>query len=258
MVAGPGSDDRQVFLNSCLLEGDTELEKRTRRGKRRALLLSILLQLLVVAALVLIPLLSRGENLTSHVIFNPPVPIGRANPNHDRDRVNNNREHRIPSACRFCAPPAIPTRVFTGRIPGETPLQDGEGPVIPGAPLGDGVLGGDSQIGVRTHVEPPPPDNTKPATIRRSEIVQAAMLIYRVQPTYPFLAIQLHREGRVELHAIIATDGCVQFVEVISGDPLFISSATSAVHQWRYRPTILNGQPVEVDTHVTVIYTLNH
>ena len=84
------------------------------------------------------------------------------------------------------------------------------------------------------------------------------MLIRRVEPVYPSLAILTHREGRVELHAIISTDGSIQSLEVISGDPFLIQSALAAVREWRYRPTILNGQPVEVDTHVTVIYTLSH
>jgi protein TonB len=84
------------------------------------------------------------------------------------------------------------------------------------------------------------------------------MLIRRVEPAYPPLARQLRREGRVELHAIIGTDGSIQSLEIISGDPLLIRSALEAVGEWRYRPTFLNGQAVEVDTHITVIYTLSH
>ena len=84
------------------------------------------------------------------------------------------------------------------------------------------------------------------------------MLIHRVEPEYPALAKQIHREGQVELHAIIAADGTIQSLQVVSGDPLFLRSATDAVNQWRYRPTVLNGQPVEIDTYITVIYTLQH
>ncbi len=75
------------------------------------------------------------------------------------------------------------------------------------------------------------------------------MLIRRVEPAYPALGRQLR---------VIATDGSMQSLEVISGDPLFIQSALAAVREWRYRPTILNGQPFEVDTHITVVYTLTH
>lgn len=84
------------------------------------------------------------------------------------------------------------------------------------------------------------------------------MLLHRVEPIYPPLARQIHREGRVELRAIIATDGTIQSLEVLSGAPMFFQSALDAVRQWRYRPTILNGAPVEVETRITVIYNLQH
>ena len=110
---------------------------------------------------------------------------------------------------------------------------------------------------------PKPPDDrdthVSRSTVRQkiSETVQAAQLIRRVEPIYPALARQLGRSGRVELHAIIGTNGTIQSLEVISGDPLLIRSARDAVQEWRYRATILNGQPVEVDTYISVIYTLN-
>jgi periplasmic protein TonB len=85
-----------------------------------------------------------------------------------------------------------------------------------------------------------------------------AMLIHRVEPVYPPLAKQIHKEGRVELRAIIGTDGTIQSLEVISGDPLFLLSAREAVEQWRYKPTYLNGQPVEIDTFITVVYLMQH
>ena len=84
------------------------------------------------------------------------------------------------------------------------------------------------------------------------------MLIHRVEPVYPALAKQTHREGQVELRAIIATDGTMQSLQVVNGDALFLHSAVDAVRQWRYRPTILNGQPVEIETYITVTYTLQH
>ena len=88
--------------------------------------------------------------------------------------------------------------------------------------------------------------------------LEQAMLTYRVEPVYPALAKQIHREGRVELRAIISTDGTIQSLQVVSGDPLFIQSATDAVRQWRYHPTVLNGQAVEIDTFITVTYSLQH
>jgi protein TonB len=82
------------------------------------------------------------------------------------------------------------------------------------------------------------------------------MLVLRVEPVYPVLPRQMGRGGRVELRAIIVTDGTIQSLQVVGGDAMFYRSAFEAVRQWRYRPTVLNGQPVEVDTYITVIYHL--
>lgn len=258
MAPDPGPEDPQTFLDSCLLEGDREFEKRTRRGKRRAILVSIVLQILIVAALVLIPLLSKGENIAGAVIFSPPVPYGGGH--HPHPTTAQHPVHPTHPACRFCQPNHIPVGIVTHD---PSPPQQNTDDNIDDSELSRYTVGDGDSRGIpftdSTHGPQPPveqPHTVTPTTIRRSEFVQAAMLIYRVEPTYPPLAWQLHREGRVELHATIATDGSMQELQVISGDPLFIQSALAAVRQWRYRPTILDGQPVEVETQITVIYHL--
>ena len=111
---------------------------------------------------------------------------------------------------------------------------------------------------------PPPPPSLPPIggiiapqTIQVGGAVQAAKIVSKVNPTYPLLARQTHISGTVRLHAIIGKDGSVQRLEVISGHPLLVQSALDAVYQWRYQPTLLNGKPVEVDTTVEVIFSLN-
>jgi len=86
--------------------------------------------------------------------------------------------------------------------------------------------------------------------------VTAANLVNKVNPAYPPLARQTRVQGTVRLHVIIAKDGSVQQLEVLSGHPLLVQSALDAVRQWKYRPTLLNGDPVEVDTTIDVIYSL--
>ena len=86
--------------------------------------------------------------------------------------------------------------------------------------------------------------------------VQEARLIRKVQPVYPPLARETDVSGIVRLHLIIAKDGTVQEVDALSGHPLLLQSAMNAVKQWRYKPTLLHGIPVPVDTTVDVIYTL--
>jgi TonB family protein len=86
--------------------------------------------------------------------------------------------------------------------------------------------------------------------------VQAARLINRVQPVYPEEASNEKISGTVKLHVVIAKDGKVQQIQVVSGHPLLVQAAIDAVRQWQYQPTLLNGQPVEVDTQIDVVFSL--
>lgn len=79
----------------------------------------------------------------------------------------------------------------------------------------------------------------------------------KVQPEYPEAAKMSHVSGTVRLHVIIATDGSVDSLEVVLGDALLASAAIDAVKQWLYKPTLLNGEPIEVDTTIDVIFSLN-
>ena len=128
---------------------------------------------------------------------------------------------------------------------------------VPGGVAGGsmgGVLGGVIG-GIGTAPPPPKPKPTGP--IRVGGNVQAARIVNRVQPIYPPLARQTRISGTVRLHAIISKDGTIQQLEVISGHPLLQQAALDAVRQWRYQPTLLNGEPVEVDTTIDVIFSLN-
>jgi protein TonB len=81
--------------------------------------------------------------------------------------------------------------------------------------------------------------------------------VRRVEPKYPPLARQTRLEGTVRLRAIVGTDGRVREVEMLSGHALLAQAAMDAVLQWRYRPTLLNGRPVDVETQITVVFVLN-
>ncbi len=86
--------------------------------------------------------------------------------------------------------------------------------------------------------------------------VQRANLIRQVRPRYPALAKQARIQGTVILEAIISKQGSVENLRVVKGHPLLIQSALNAVKQWRYKPTVLNGVPVEVITRITVNFNL--
>ena len=106
---------------------------------------------------------------------------------------------------------------------------------------------------------PPVLEKPKPSTpmrIRVSE-VEPGYLIQKVQPAYPMIAKSTRTEGEVRLAAVIGRDGLIQNLRLISGHPLLAAAAMDAVKQWRYRPHLLNGEPVEVETTVIVHFTLS-
>ena len=86
--------------------------------------------------------------------------------------------------------------------------------------------------------------------------VQRARLINQVQPVYPQEAKDQKIQGTVMLHVIVSTDGSVHQIQVVSGHPMLVQAAIDAVRQWRYQPVLLNGQPVEVDTQINVVFSL--
>jgi protein TonB len=107
---------------------------------------------------------------------------------------------------------------------------------------------------------PPPPPHVAAATPARLHVggmVEAAKLIYQVKPEYPALAKLARVQGKVRLQAVISKGGTVEHLKVLEGHPLLVPAALAAVARWRYQPTLLNGQPVEVETEIDVTFTLN-
>jgi protein TonB len=86
--------------------------------------------------------------------------------------------------------------------------------------------------------------------------VIAARVIYQPKPEYPPLAKMAHIEGAVLLEAILGRDGTIRELKVLSGHPLLAKAALEAVQRWRYQPTLLNGEPVEILTEISVSFTL--
>jgi TonB family protein len=93
-------------------------------------------------------------------------------------------------------------------------------------------------------------------TLRISQGVSQGLILKRVQPVYPEQARQMRVEGKVELQANISKSGSITGVKQLSGDPLLGRAATDAVRQWKYKPYFLNGEPIEIQTQITVIFKL--
>jgi protein TonB len=243
------AEPRAGTFTGCLVEGDAEQNARERKIKRRAVGISIALQTAGLAVLVMAPLFAKPAELVERVAT-PIPPYGHTTRRHETAA---RPEHPHSNVCVIC--PAAPIRPVTGRlIRDDSHISPGE-PTIDSVPYtGDSAGLLDSPDSREQPVRPDdPPRQKKPLVVGH---IDPALLTHRVEPLFPTLARQLHRSGKVELHAIIGTDGSVQSLQVVSGDPLFINSAREAVLQWRYKPTYLNGEPVEIDTYITVIYTL--
>ena len=239
-------------LGGCLVEGNPEQRAGERRIRRRALATSVALQGAALTALVLVPLFGKTERIVlANVTAVPPY-------YHVRNAIRPN----VPTT------PIRPTTVFTFCLTCPVPSPRPHGPtttedqptgvlIIDGGP--NSPLNCPGCLPIPGPEGPTPPQvvtDTKPKRVTMTHI-DPALLIHRVEPVYPTLPRQMGRGGRVELRAIVATDGTIQSLQVVSGDPLFIQSALDAVRQWRYRPTFLNGKPVEIDTFITVTYYIN-
>jgi protein TonB len=241
-------------LRGCLVEGDAGQRSRERHVRRRALAISIVLQCAVLAALILLPLFGKPQRIAyAYATPVPPYsPYRNATHNSGARRPHPNGRQ---DPGHFFLPTNISPTIVT---------RSSSSPAGPPEGIGDGIPGSiDALIPLsdsRQRVLTPPHTErqaTRPQVVRMTRL-DPAMLIRRVEPAYPPLAKQTHREGRVELRAIIGTDGMVRSLEIVAGDPLLERSAVEAVQQWRYKPTILNGQAVEIDTYITVIYTMQH
>jgi TonB family protein len=94
--------------------------------------------------------------------------------------------------------------------------------------------------------------DVRPSPKRIKSQLEEGQLVNRVEPVYPHIAAISGIQGQVKLHAIIGRDGRIQSLSAISGHPLLLRAALEAVEQWRYRPYVLNGETVEVETFITV------
>ena len=229
----------------------------TKTNKPWTVVVSMVLQVLFVTVLILIPLLfteALPKTLMATMLMAPPPPPPPPPPPAVVQVVKVKPTAHLIDAGKLTAPKVIPKDIKIIREE-ETPDMGMAGGVpggVAGGSMGGvmgGVLGG---VGGA-----PPPPRPVQGRIRQGGNVQAARLVNKVQPQYPPLARQTRISGTVRLHAIIGKDGGVQSLTLESGHPLLVQSALDAVRQWRYQPTLLNGEAVEVDTTIDVIFSLN-
>ena len=252
-----------LFLNLPGFVGYLAYSARKSGDWRRvAMPMAYITELLLVGALILVPLirmqaLPRTLLIVQDPIFEPPSPLAApltgqpASPQPHHATVDPfTQPVRIPPTIEILneapAPPEIagPTGLRVVGVPGGFGSPDG---VIGSVPWGRGT--------------PPPPTVThaapKPILVRLSAPIVAAKGIYQPKPVYPHIAIISRTQGTVVLQAIIGKDGSIQDLKVVSGPALLVQAALDTVRTWRYQPTLLNSEPVDVLTEIDVNFRLD-
>lgn len=273
------ADTRQQHLPTWLWLGITLLlnlpgfliylvysAQKTGDWKRAAIPLAYVAESLLVGVLVLVPLIYT-QALPRHLLMTdfhispppglPPAPPG-GRPTQPMHR---------PIVDLLTQPVSIPTVIATVVETPEPPQNPiGMGPGVIGA-TGGGTSSDPTMIGIMGSVpwgsSPPPPPPlpahrpAAPQMVRRGGDVTAALAIYRPAPPYPPLARMARIQGTVVLQAIIGIDGTIRDLKVVKGVPLLNQAALDAVETWRYQPTLLNSEPVEVLTEIDVNFRLD-
>jgi protein TonB len=222
--------------------------------------LSFVLQIFLIGVLILIPLIYTEalpkQQLMTFLVAPPPPPPPPPPPAAEPVKVQKILPSEI-SDGRLRTPTKIPEKVAMIREEDTPPPTAGMGGVIggvsggtPGGQLG-GVIGG---ILSATPVAVPKVAVQK---VRVSQGVAQGLLVHQVKPQYPPLARQARIQGSVVLQAVISKEGTIQNLRMVSGHPMLAPAAIDAVKQWRYKPYFLNGEPVEVETQITVNFTLS-
>jgi len=243
------------MFEDSLLESGGRLKTKRGRTTTFAIILEIgLIGLMVLMPLIFTEALPKQQLMTFLVAPPPPPPPPppAAAPvkivkQVQTDIVNGELRTptKIPQKVQMikedeAPPPTMASSGVVGGVPGG----------IPGGQMG-GVIGG-----IISSTPMAVPKVATPQRVRVSQGVSQGLLVRRVQPNYPPLARQARISGTVVLRAVISKDGSIENLTVVSGHPMLAPAAIDAVKQWKYKPYLLNGEPVEVDTEVQVNFTL--
>lgn len=214
----------------------------------KALAASSAIEIATVAAFLLWPLIAPAvlppqTTGTPIALFSRPL---TSNSNHRQDAQNSHQRRRPITFTGFVfhQPLSIPAHV-TQSANADRPASDLIGDAVRLGGPGTDVLGAGGQGSIV-----PAPRVTPPRMISKG--VMDAFLVERVQPEYPATAKMIRLSGAVQLRAVIGIDGSIRHLAVVSGNPILTHAAVAAVRLWRYEPTRLNGEPVEVETQITV------
>jgi protein TonB len=230
---------------------------KTKRGATTVI--SFILEFLFLGVLVLLPLIFTEALPTKQLmtmITAPPPPPPPPPPPAAAPVVVKKIQTELDNG-QLRTPTAIPKKIQMIKED-EPPPSAGPAGVVGGVPGGvpGGAMGG--VLGsVMSSVPTAVPKVAAPQRVRVSQGVTQGLLLHKVTPQYPPLAKQARIQGTVVLSALIGKDGSIQNLKVVSGHPMLTNAALEAVKEWKYKPYILNGEPVEVDTTINVNFSLS-
>ena len=250
---------RVMFSDSILEFG------KQRQHQAFATTFSFVLNCFLIGILLIVPLVFTQElpkaQLLTFLVAPPPPPPPPPPAVEQAARVMRQIQTDVLSTGQLRTPSRIPQKVQMIKeeeapppIPANGGVVGGVPGGIPGGQLG-GVIGGIVNATSSLNAVPKFIPVT-PQRVRISQGVTKGLLIHRVEPMYPPLAKAARVQGDVVLRAVINMNGDIQDLQLVSGHPMLVPAAIAAVKQWRYKPYLLNGQPVEVETTVTVIFSL--
>lgn len=241
------------------------IESKLSKTPRRKLnfLLSGVLHLSLIATVVLFSSFLPETGADLRVVFTPPPLAGSVIHRGNSEPLPVHEPRRGKPGTEMTVPSQIPGQISQEPGPHQPPFIcdncGGENPNLP-LGIGNGNENGISETSLALSPPSlPPPVHQLSRPTRPHPVggaVQNANLISQVKPVYPHAAIIARIQGLVILEAIISRQGLVENLRVVSGNPLLVPAALDAVKQWRYRPTLLNGEPVEVETTITVSFAL--
>jgi periplasmic protein TonB len=259
LVWGKAIAARAMFSDSLLEFG----QQRKRRAF--ATTTAFIFNCLAVGVMLIMPLLftenlPRAQLLT-FLVAPPPPPPPPPPAAEQVQRVVRQIQTDMLSTGQLRTPTKIPQKVQMIREEEAPPPMAATGGVVGGVPGGipggqvGGVIGGiinaTSSLAAVPKFVP-----VVPQRVRISQGVTKGLLVHRVEPVYPTLARAARVQGEVVLSAIIDANGQITNLQLVSGHPMLVPAALAAVREWRYKPYLLNGQPVEVETTITVIFSL--
>ena len=228
-------------------------------NKTGALAASVTAQTLAVGLLIMLPLIYSDRLPDFRPLVSLTLPLSPSPPAAQSAARSQSTRPSLPaSRPMFQLPSRTPQPIEAGNTP---ILTDTLAPTLTttGVPFSTGP------IGVHVIDVPPPPQPHPAPAVKTPEKprlvggdVQAAKLLKKVMPVYPALAKQARISGTVHLMGVVAKDGTIQQLRVVDGHPLLVGAALDAVRQWAYKPTTLNGEPVEVIAPIDVIFTLSN